>query len=326
MPSLPTLFFMAIFFLESLAAMLQNGFMAAVLGWEWARGRVLPMGDMIVACLAASRFGLHCMTFTKNLLIIVNFSYNAHYFGILWDFSNTLNFWLNALLSAFYSVRIASFSHPTFLWLRWRLSRSVPRLLLGSLAISILTNIPSVIGHTITSHMEASQPPNTNGTWTEWERIFYRNFFLLHEILVLLVPFLLFLVSTSLLMFSLHRHLRQMRCSQPGPRDPSTRAHTMVLKSLGFFLIFYSSYFPSLMVALTNIMTLQLHWYWAWQVVTYTGIFLHSTILLLSSPRLRRALKNRLQGCEATRCEGLNRGQIRGQVPPKGSEEPVQQG
>ncbi|XP_003422861.1 taste receptor type 2 member 62-like [Loxodonta africana] len=308
MPSPPTLFFMSVFFLETLAAMLQNGIMAAVLGWEWARGRALPAGDMIVACLAASRFGLHCMTFTNNLLITVNFSHVAYYFNSLWDFSNILTFWLNALLSAFYCVKIASFSHPTFLSLRWRLSRSVPRLLLGSLAISILATISSTTGHIIVSHMKASQPPYTNGSWVDRARIFHRNFFLLHEILALSMPFLLFLVSTVLLMLSLRRHMHQMRCSRQGPRDSSTQAHTMALKSLGFFLVFYTFYFLSVLVAVSNIVPLQLHWYWAWQVVTYTGVFLHSTFLLLSSPRLRRALKNRLQGCGATGCRGLDRG------------------
>ena len=63
-----------------------------------------------------------------------------------------------------------------------------------------------------------------------------------------LVPFLLFLVSTLLLMFSLLRHLWQMQDHRPSPRDPSTWAHTMALKSPAFFLIFYTLYFLSLVI------------------------------------------------------------------------------
>lgn len=58
MPS-PALIFTVIFFLESLAAMLQNGFVVTVLGREWVRCRMLPVSDVIVASLAASRFCLH---------------------------------------------------------------------------------------------------------------------------------------------------------------------------------------------------------------------------------------------------------------------------
>ncbi|XP_049750520.1 taste receptor type 2 member 143-like [Elephas maximus indicus] len=308
MPTSPTLFFMAIFFLGSLAAMLQNGLMAAVLGWEWARGHALPAGDMIVACLATSWLGLHGMSIVNSLLPTLSIRDNVHYIRILWDFNNMLNFWLNALLSVFYCVKITFFSHPAFLWFRWRLSRSVPTLLLGSLAISVLTTIPSVIGHIIAIQMAASKTPHTNGSWVDQAITFRQKFFLLHETLVPLLPFLLFLVSTALLIFSLWQHLRQMQGSHPGPRDPSTQAHTVALKLLSFFLVFYTSYFLSLIVTVMNLMPLHLHWYWVWQVAIYTSISLHSTFLLLSSPRLRRARKNGLLDGWAIGCRGLDIG------------------
>lgn len=108
-----------------------------------------------------------------------------------------------------------------------------------------------------------------------------------------LVPFLLFLVSTLSLMFSLRRHLWQMQDHRPSPRDPSTWAHTMALTSLAFFLIFYTLYFLSLVIIM-YIPALQEHWHWACKVVTYTGICLHSSILVHSSPKLRKGLKKRL--------------------------------
>ncbi|KAM9216346.1 taste receptor type 2 member 134-like [Dugong dugon] len=279
MPSQPTLFFVAIFFLESLADMLQNGFMAAILGREWAQGQVMPVGDMIVACLDASRLGLHGMSVMYSLLLILSTRYKVHYIRILWDFSNVLNFWQNALLSAFYCVKITSFSHPAFFWFRWRPSRSVPRLLLGSLVISVLTTIASVIRHTIAIQVVDSQVPYTNGSWADQAITFHQKFFLLYETLVLLVPFLLFLVSIPLLLLSLHQQLGQMQGGWPGPHDLSTQ-------------------------------------YWAWQAVTYAGISLHSTILLLNSPRFRRTPENGLHGCGSIGCGGL----AGGQGPPESSD------
>ena len=61
MTALPMLIFKVIFFLESLAPMLENGFIVTMLSGEWAPSQTLPTGDMIVACLAASRFCLHEM-------------------------------------------------------------------------------------------------------------------------------------------------------------------------------------------------------------------------------------------------------------------------
>lgn len=98
-----------------------------------------------------------------------------------------------------------------------------------------------------------------------------------------LVPFLLFLVSTLSLMFSLRRHLWQMQDHRPSPRDPSTWAHTMALTSLAFFLIFYTLYFLSLVIIM-YIPALQEHWHWACKVVTYTGISMHSTSWCTAAP------------------------------------------
>ena len=87
---------------------------------------------------------------------------------------------------------------------------------------------------------------------------------------------LLLLASTLSLMFSL--------------RDPSSRAHTVALQSLAFFLIiFYTLYFLSLAVAITNVSRLQ-------ELLTYAGICLHSGFLARGSPKLREALKRRLWG------------------------------
>ncbi|XP_039098963.1 taste receptor type 2 member 134-like [Hyaena hyaena] len=292
MPS-PALIFMAVFFLESLAAVLQNGFIVTVLGREWVRCRMLPAGDMIVASLAASRFCLHGVAILNNLLTVFDFHSILDYFNILWTFFNTLSSWLTAWLAVFYCVKIAIFSHPVFFWLKWRISRSVPRLLLGSLLVAGLTVISSITGTVFLRQMTASESSQGNRTLAHRVQSYWR-FSQPHAILLWLTPFLLFLVSTLLLMFSLHRHLGQMRDHRLGPRDPSTQAHITALKSLAFFLVFYTSYILSLIVVIVKITTFQGHWRWAWEVVTYTGICLHSSILVLSSPKLRKALKTRL--------------------------------
>lgn len=64
-------------------------------------------------------------------------------------------------------------------------------------------------------------------------------FFLPHAITMRSVPFLLLLASSLSLVFSLRRHLGQMRDHRPGPSDPSTWAHTVARKSLAFFFIIF---------------------------------------------------------------------------------------
>ncbi|XP_003516127.2 taste receptor type 2 member 134-like [Cricetulus griseus] len=289
MPWSPTFIFMVIFCVQSLAAMLQNGFMVTVLGRKWIQSHALPAGDMIVACLAASRFCLHGLAILNNFLNFFLLHQIDSYFGILWDFINTVNYWLTTWLAIFYCVKICSFSHPIFLWMKWRISQSVPRLLLGSLIIGGLSATSTFTGNTIAFQMMAYE----NCTHACGAHMFSQYYYRCHTMLMCITPFFLSLLSIILLMFSLYWHLEQMRYHRPRPHDHSTQAHTMALKSLAFFLIFYTSYVLFLMLSTTHVITIYNSWRWAWEVITYMGISLHSTILMLSNPKMRRTLKTK---------------------------------
>ncbi|XP_005326762.2 taste receptor type 2 member 41 [Ictidomys tridecemlineatus] len=293
MPSSASLIFMVIFCLESLAAMLQNGFVITVLGREWVRCQALSAGDMIVTSLAVSRFCLHGMGILNNFLASFKFCYHIGYLNIFWNFLNSLSVWLTSWLAVFYCVKISSFSHPVFFWLKWRISRFVPRLLVGSLIICGLSSIFFAIEQAVDLEMINSQNPHGNCTAAPAVLTFSRHYFLCHVGFMWLIPFLLFLVSIFLLMFSLCRHMGQMRNGRRGPGDPSIQAHSMALKSLAFFFIFYNAYFLSLIISAMKITTIQSHWHWVREVLTYASIYLHSLILVLSSSKLRKALKTK---------------------------------
>ncbi|KAL1786133.1 taste receptor type 2 member 20, partial [Sigmodon hispidus] len=262
----PTSIFMVIFCVQSLVALLQNGFMVTVLGRKWLQSQVLPAGDMIVACLAASRFCLHGLASLNNFLTFFLVLYKNNYFGVLWDFVNTVTVWLTTWLAIFYCVKISSFSQPIFFWMKWRISRSVSRLLIGSLIIGGLSAISTITGKTIAFRMIAYE----NCTFTYKVKKFHHYYYFCHGMLMWVIPYFLFLLSTILLMFSLFWHLEQMRCHKLELHDHSTQAHTMALKSLAFFLIFYTSYILFLMLIVTDVITTYNSWNWTWEVITYT--------------------------------------------------------
>ncbi|MBZ3879890.1 Taste receptor type 2 member 143 [Sciurus carolinensis] len=211
MPSSATLIFMVIFCLESLAAMLQNGFVVTVLGREWVRCQGLPVSDMIVTCLAASRFCLHGIGILNNFLAFFEFCYQVNYITFFWNFLNNFTVWLMAWLAIFYCVKISSFSHSVFFWLKWRIPRLVPRLLVGSLIICGLSTTSLAIEQAVTVEMSTSLGPRGNCTADRTTLTFSQYYFLCNAGFMWFVPFLLFLVSIFLLMFSLCRHMEQMR-------------------------------------------------------------------------------------------------------------------
>nr|XP_034953090.1 taste receptor type 2 member 41-like [Zootoca vivipara] len=64
-----------------------------------------------------------------------------------WTFITTADLWFAAWLSVLYCVKIANFSHPLFLQMKWRFPGLVPWLLLGTVVFSAtITTVTSITG------------------------------------------------------------------------------------------------------------------------------------------------------------------------------------
>ncbi|KAM6203100.1 taste receptor type 2 member 16-like [Rhynchocyon petersi] len=291
LPMQLNVFFMVIYVLLSLTIIVQNSVIVAVLGREWVQVKRLSPLDMILISLGISKLCLQCISMWYNFHSYFHYDYVCLYVGVIWNFANTTTFWFNSLLAVFYCAKVSSFTHPIFLWLKWRISRLVPWLLLGSLLISFGLNIPFAI-----ANQEWSQRPvrssSRNITMPENLNLFQQYIGVPHQIIILVVPFLLFLASTIMLIASLLKHLEQMQYHSTGHCYTSMKIHSTALKSLAIFLIFFTSYFLTVFISITGSLFKKNYWYWVWEAVIYTISCIHSTSLMLSSPTLRKCLKN----------------------------------
>ncbi|XP_036614891.1 taste receptor type 2 member 134-like [Trichosurus vulpecula] len=299
MPSLLILLFMIFFLLESGVGIIGNGFIIIVLGREWVRYWTLPTGAMILASLGISRFFLHWVTIISDFYAYFSPTNSSLYIGSFWTFMNMITLWFTSWLAVFYCVKISSFTHPIFLWLKWRISRFVPWLLLWSLLISTLIFIPNFVKIYDISHLPVTGNYSEKTTWNNRTRAYQRHFFMPLQIFILLINFLFFLVSTISLISSLCQHLGNMQHHSVAPQDPSMQVHITTLKSLFFFLILYTSMILPLIVAATDTISVCSSRFWVWEVVTYAGISIHPAFLILNNSKLRRALKKMLHDPEA---------------------------
>ncbi|XP_036614645.1 taste receptor type 2 member 134-like [Trichosurus vulpecula] len=299
MPSLLILFFMIFFLLESMAAIIENGFIIIVLGREWVRSWSLPPGDMILASLSISRFFLQWTAILNDFYAYFSPANNSTYLGIIWNFTNVATFWFTTWLAVFYCVKISSFTHPVFLWLKWRISRFVPWLLLWSLLISALICISPFLKTYLVFQLPDTGNYSEKTTLDDMRYASHRHFFMPLQLFILLIPFSFFLVSTILLISSLCRHMGNMQHHSAGPQDPSMQVHITTLKSLFFFLILYTSYVLPLIISLRAPILVCSSQFWIWEVVIYAGISIHPAFLILNSSKLRRALKKMLHDPEA---------------------------
>ncbi|XP_074123161.1 taste receptor type 2 member 134-like [Sminthopsis crassicaudata] len=299
MPSLLIVFFMIFFLLESVVAIIGNGFIIIVLGREWMRCWTLTPGDMILASLGISRFFLQWTAIISNFYSYFFSNEKGVLFGMVWNLPNVTTFCFTTLLAVFYCVKLSSFNHSIFFWLKWRISRFVPWLLLWSIVLSILISVLSLV-----KGYHALQPP-VIGNYSEKTilsaniRSFQINFFLPLQLFVLLIPFSVFLASIILLISSLCQHLGNMEHHSADPQDPKMQVHIITLKSLFFFLILFTSYLLPLIITTTTPISVCSSWFWIREVVTYAGISIHPAFLILNTSKLRRALKKMLHGPES---------------------------
>ncbi|XP_036614800.1 taste receptor type 2 member 134-like [Trichosurus vulpecula] len=299
MPSPLILFLMIFFLLECTIGIIENSFIIIVLGREWVQCWTLLPGDMILASLSISRFFLQGAAVFSNFFSYFFLTSRKLYIDIFWNFANTVSFWFTTWLAVFYCVKISSFTHPIFLWLKWRISGFVPWLLLWSLVICILIFILSFVKTSLVFQLPVTGNYSEKTTFDDVIRAFQSHFLLPLQMFILLIPFLFFLASTILLISSLCRHLRNMQHRSAGPQHPSMQVHVTTVKSLFFFLILYALYVLPIIISLAAPISVCSSHYWVWEIVIYSGISIHSAFLILNSSKLRRALKKMLHYREA---------------------------
>ncbi|EDM01678.1 taste receptor, type 2, member 7 [Rattus norvegicus] len=229
-----------------------NGFIVLTNCIAWLSKRTLSFIGWIQLFLAISRVVLIWEMLLAWLKYMkYSFSYLAgtelRVMMLTWVVSNHFSLWLATILSIFYLLKIASFSRPVFLYLKWRVKKVLLLILLGNL-IFLMFNILQINTH-IEDWMDQYK---RNITWDSRvnEFVGFSNLVLLEMIMFSVTPFTVALVSFILLIFSLWKHLQKMHLSSRGERDPSTKAHVNALRIMVSFLLLYATYFISFFISL----------------------------------------------------------------------------
>ncbi|NWS34940.1 T2R40 protein, partial [Polioptila caerulea] len=251
-----------------------------------------PPYDMIMISLSSSGFILQSWA-TLDLLMNIFYEYFSFMENVLipakifFIFLNYSNLWFGAWLSVFYCIKVASFTQSLFIWLKQRIARLVPWMLLTSWLCSFTAAIPFVWDVPGVHNNFTAPSPMTNSSET---RTTMKDSL---SVLILLfnagigVPLILSVLSSVLLIWSLWIHTRQMQNNASGFGDPSLQAHMKAIKSVCSFLILYIIYFICMLVNLLNIFP---------PLSTGDSIFVvimaacptgHTIVLIWSNPKFR---------------------------------------
>ncbi|XP_039551954.1 taste receptor type 2 member 9-like [Passer montanus] len=283
----------AIISLEVFAGMWINAFIICVLCIAWVKKKTLNSNEKILLLLGFSRFSYLIFTWIYRLLSIIYPKFLQvqtirQPLRTFASFFNCSNLWVSACLCGFYCIKIANFRNSFFIYLKVKIDRMVPWLLLGSeiLALTISTFNSDL--------KETLQRNNINFTCQGdfWEvtiradKHLFASFFLAG--LVFAASLMVVVFSAVCLLFSLWRHKRRMQTNSM--KDLSMDAHIRATKSVLSFLVMYSINFVCLVLTIIfctkkeNIMTLLLYIY----LCAFPGV--HSLILIFSNSKLEKEL------------------------------------
>ncbi|XP_065587145.1 taste receptor type 2 member 9-like [Cyrtonyx montezumae] len=304
----PSSAFVAVFTLQALAGMCINAFIVAVSCTAWRRKKSLNSNEKILLSLGCFRFSYLCIIW---VYIIISMLFPQHHLGmaIIYMFAifpiflYSSDIWTTACLYAFYCLKIANFRHHLFIYLKARVDRIVPWLLLSSMLLSLVICSPLFTAIDVGSSTRLNA--TFQGTFWEVNEEIRKDFnvVFLTSISGLSMAFIIVTISAFLLLFSLCRHKHKMQNSSTS--SFSTEAHIKAMKSLlSFFFTYTMNYIAltsSLYYSSEKILTLVL------LVLQYAFPIAHSLILICSSPRLERIALRILpfatcKGCTGRRC------------------------
>ena len=106
-----------------------NRFIVLVNYSGWLKKRAVSLTDVILVSLATSRICFFvCVIYMDGFIMVLFPDTYRHgemmnILDIFWTTCNHSTVWFTSCLSIFYLLKIASISHPVFLWLKLKMNR-----------------------------------------------------------------------------------------------------------------------------------------------------------------------------------------------------------
>ncbi|XP_005083136.1 taste receptor type 2 member 39 [Mesocricetus auratus] len=280
---------------QCIIGIIANGIIMVVNMVPWVQKRSASVNTRILLFLSVSRIGFQSVTLVETTFSIFRVSlYSSVSYSISkvsFVFLNYCGLWFAALLSFFHFVKIANFSNPLFLKLKWRISGLMPWLLWLSVFISFSCSM-MFSKDTYTVYSNNSRSFNFfNYTMKVYliETNVVSVTFLFS--LGILPPLIMSTAATALLIFSLRRHTLNMRKGDTSSRDPSRESHLRAIKETGCFLFLYISNAAALFVYMSNLVDGSFFWSMLLKVILPCYPAGHSVLLIHNNPGLRRGWK-----------------------------------
>ncbi|XP_060615857.2 taste receptor type 2 member 9-like [Anolis sagrei] len=299
MPSLQIFVFLLAVADLVLAGLISNGFIATVTIREWTKCRRLASSEEIFLSLALSNI---CSTVLSILYFWGTYN-NFPLFKIFpaTFFAAVTRFWFTAWLCVFYCIKIVNSTHAFFLWCKMRISWLIPRLLIGSLALSFFVSFISVRIFPI------ELQSNTTANATSITQVKLKDYLGPFRLLFLIIgsgsPLIVVLFCSIMVIASLSRHVCRMASTTSSFKDLQTEAHIKAVRIVIFLLFLYVSYFMAQTISLVAQVVDMERTFISVVMIMYSPA--QAAVLIFTNPKLKQAFNQLLKRKKSL--EGTNR-------------------
>ncbi|XP_034367088.1 taste receptor type 2 member 120-like [Arvicanthis niloticus] len=273
---------------EFLLGKCANVFIIVVNSIDCIKRRKISSADRIITALAIFRIGLllamlmnwYLHVFTEDDMY--NLQMRA-FAGITWAITNHFSTWLGVILSMFYLFKIANFSNRLFCHVKRKLD-----------SVLLVIFLSSFLGffayHGVVNFKMIPWMSIHEGNVTIKNKL--KDIANLRNMLVFslinIVPFSISLNCVLLLIYSLGKHLKNMKFYGKVCQDHSTMVHVKALQTVISFLLLYATYFICVVISGWNLLNAPIFLFCIAIGALYpTG---HSCILIWGNQKLKQVL------------------------------------
>ncbi|KAM5204060.1 taste receptor type 2 member 2-like [Hipposideros larvatus] len=279
---------------EFITGITVNGFLIIINCIEFIQSRKLTPVQLLLTCIGMSRFGLQMLLMVQIVFtVFFPLYYKENIYGaviiFIWIFFSSTSLWFATCLSIFYCLKISGFTQSYFLWLKFRISKLMPWLLLGSLLASLsLAAVSIEVDFPKTDHdvLRNATLRMTTLKMKPINEVLFVN-------LALIFPLAVFVMCTFMILISLYKHTHRMQKGR-GFRNANMEVHLNALRTVVSFLFFFLSYFAAFMANAAFTIPYKSQRYFV--VKDIMGIYPsgHSVVIILSNSKLQQPFRRLL--------------------------------
>lgn len=288
---------------QALAGTWINAFIISVICISWVKKKSFNSNEKVLLFLGCSRFGYLIVTWVYCFLAVI---YPTYFYVhpipqvivAVQSFLSSSSLWVSACLCVFYCVKVANFRHSFFLYLKVKIDRIVPWLLLSSVLLSLIICITI---YYVSDKANCSHPNSTalENFWKMDVRMSEEFFpvFLINGFGFATAS--MAVIFSVLLIFSLWKQKRKMQVNSM--KELNMDAYIKAIKSILSIFIIYSLNFICLILTLIYATKKENTVSFLIFIFQYAFPSLHSLTLIFSNPKLENALLRTLQ--VSTKCK-----------------------